>query len=186
MSEENKNLVLDLGGAKEAIAEGGAHLLIGVQDVIIVDVAWKQLDNEKKTEYIAITLTNSAKTLMNEEKFFLSEKALDHTRGAIKHLVHAAVGEAAAAQAYSIEALKKLLIGKGFRANIVGEEFESSDGNIYVKTQLAYNGFAESLTIPLGDSGLKARPNPKKLKISPMSRPTVKTDLANVADDLSF
>lgn len=186
MSEENKNIVLDLGGAKEAVAEGSAHLDIGVQDVIIIDFVWKHLDNEKKTEYIALTIANTAKTLMNEEKFFLSEKALDHTRGAIKHLVNNVLGAEASTQTYSIENLKKILVGKGFRANIVGEEFESSDGNIYVKTQLAYNGFAESLTIPLEDSGLKARPNPKKLKISAMSRPTVKTALTDIADDLSF
>lgn len=186
MSEESKNLVLELGTAKEAVMEKSATLPIGVHDVVIIDVAWKQLENEKHTEYIAITIANTAKTLMNEEKFFLTDKSIDHTRGAIRHLVHAAVGAEAASKAYSIPDLKKLLVGKVFRANITGEEFESSDGNIYVKTQLTYNGFAESLSIPIEESGLKVR-KLKKLKPSGMRQSVTDTGtLTSEINSLDF
>lgn len=158
------SMILNFNGVEEAVASSSKSLQVGIQPVVIVDVELKKMENDKGSEYIAITLRNEAATQMNEEKFFVnSEKAVNSTLGRIKHLIHNAVGEEASEKSYSIEDLKKLLVGKSFRANIVGEEFLGSDGVVYVRTQLPYGGFAESLSVPIENSGLKAKAI-KKLK----------------------
>lgn len=160
----SNNMILNFNGVEEAKASGSKSLQVGVQTVVVVDVELKKMENDKGTEYIAITLRNEAATQMNEEKFFVnSEKAIASTLGRIKHLIHNVIGEAASEQSYSIDDLKRLLVGKSFRANIVGEEFLGSDGIVYVRTQLPYGGFAESLSVDIKDSALKERPV-KKLK----------------------
>ena len=152
----NENeVLLNFGDVEEAKSDRSAMFPVGPNEAEIADVTLKKTKSEKESAYIAVTIVNPEKTQMNEEKFFVSSpEALEVTKSRIKHLIHYAVNEAASLKTYSLPELKKLLVGKKLRLNFVGREYMGNDGEIKMATQLDFQGFAESLDIPIEKSGL--------------------------------
>lgn len=176
---------LNLIGVEEAVNDKKPTFEVGVHECIILDVAMDKAENDKGTEFIKITVSNDDKTRINEEKFYLSSGAVDGTRARIKHLVKAIHGEDAAEKAYSLAELKKILVNQKVRLNFTGEEFRSqNDGNIYIRTQLAYRGFAENINTPIEKSILRVK-NVKKLK-EDVPEPAMTSTLNTEATKLEF
>ncbi len=123
----------------------------GVHEVIITGITSETSKNDKS--YVSIKCENVAKTREHEERMFTSTpKGTEFTKSRIKHLVQKVTGKSLKGEV-SIEQLEKVLKGKSIRIKFIGEQYEYNN-DIRTRTNFAFMGFAESLSVTEEDSAL--------------------------------
>ena len=129
----------------------------GIEEVVIAGVEYKKNDNNKP--YIGVKLITTDGSREHTERFFVStEKGTKTSLKRIKSLLKEILGEQKANQDYTVEELNKMLVGKKGRMKFIGEEYEYN-GEVRVRTSLAFMGFVESLDIKKEESRLTYNPN---------------------------
>lgn len=125
----------------------------GIEEAQITGVTDGTNDNGKY--YLSIKFVTLDNNREHEERFyFTTEKGERISLQRIKSLIRELVGADKADGEYTLEQLNAMLTGKKGRFKFVGEEYEY-DGDVRMRTQLAFSSFVESLKISKEDSKLK-------------------------------
>jgi hypothetical protein len=128
----------------------------GVEECVITGIT--QNENANGKPYIEMGFVTLDKQREHKEKFYISsEKAQKMTLLRFKHIIKVLLGPEKAENKYSLEQLNKLFTGLKGRFLFVGEEY-IYDGEIRIRTNLAFFNFVEPLTIPKEKSKLKYDP----------------------------
>ena len=147
----------------------------GVEECQITGVAEGESQNGKP--YIEVGFLTVDGLREHKEKFYVSsEKGTRMTLLRLKHMIKTLIGDAKAQQSYNIDQLNALFTGIKGRFLFFGEEYEY-DGEIRVRTNLAFLNFVEPLSITVDKSKLRYDPNNKNhLKKLPVDLMTKEDD----------
>lgn len=181
---------LNFSGADAIIKEYGglAKIRPSITDCVIKSFSVKKNQNDKP--YIAMEVETLDGKARHEEMFFLTtEKAIEFTQARIRQLLEAISGTKVVSDGVDIDEINKKLKGKKIRLLFNGEEYVSRDDKegdvVRVKTVLAFMDFAESITVPVEETRLRA-PFVKKIKEETKTEVEAKDPEISNSTDLAF
>ena len=150
----------------------------GIDEAVITGVTDDKNDNGKY--YLSIKMVSLDGKREHEERFYFStEKGERISLQRLKSLIREMVGKEKAEDDYTLEQLNAMLTGKEGRWLFVGEEYEW-EGDVRLRTSLAFSNFVEKITVKAADSKLKFD-EIKNIKKIPKA-PPIKTDEPNDED----
>ncbi len=138
----------------------------GIEEAQITGVTDGTNDNGKY--YLSIKFVSIDGSKEHEERFyFTTEKGERISLQRLKSLIRELIGKDKAEGEYTLEQLNTILTGKKGRWKFTGEEYEYN-GDIRMRTQLAFSNFVEPLTVPKEESKLKFDKN-RDIKLMPIA-----------------
>ena len=145
----------------------------GIEEAQVTGVTDGTNDNDKY--FLAIKFVSLDGAKEHEERFyFTSEKGERISLQRLKSMLRELIGKDKAEGEYSLDQLNAMLTGKKARWKFVGEEYEYN-GEIRMRTQLAFSNFVEPLTVPKEESKLKFDKN-RDIKLMPTPPTKMSTD----------
>jgi len=151
-----------------------------IEKAQIIGVSDDTNDNDKY--FLAVNLLSLDGNREHTERFYFSTpKGEKISLQRVKSLLKEILGDKKSEGEYTVEELNAMLTGQKGRFKFIGEEYEYN-GDLRLRTQLAYSGFCENLSISDEDSRLKFNAA-KDIKRLPMA-PSRKADGNGVSDEL--
>lgn len=151
-----------------------------VEKVQITGVIDDTNDNDKY--YLAIAMVSLDGSREHTERFYFSTpKGEKISLQRIKSLLKELLGDEKSEGEYNVDELNAILTGQKGRFKFVGEEY-TYNGDIRLRTQFAYSGFCENLSVKDEDSRLKFN-EAKDIKRLPVA-PSRKTSGSGLNDEL--
>ena len=136
----------------------------GIEEAQITGVVDGTNDNGKY--YLSLKFVTLDGAREHEERFyFTTDKGERISLQRLKSILREVAGKEKADGEYTVEQLNAMLTGKKARWKFTGEEYEYN-GDIRLRTQLAFSDFIESLNVKSEDSKLKFDEN-KDIKRMP-------------------